>query len=321
MWTFNEKLDVIDDVSAQGLTEFYPKLFKNIFVEAFFHGNYELEVINDYNFKSVARLYSTLENSFVVAAPLDKEPYSRIFCVEIAKPLIYAIDVPNSDNVNCAIEFYLQTGRYEDNLERCKLFLLQQISHEPVFDFLRTKEQLGYVVFDGIRKQTGFIGYRIVIQSERDPAYLESRIEAYLSYLDELLSTYSQETFEKHRSSLILKLREKQKNLNQEAGRLWSHIQSGYFEFDQNEKDSETIAGLGLKDVQDFYEKHIKKGGLERRKFSVHLCKKGQEYELISGNKVITIDMLAKEKESWHLGPTPTPSKPISSFYLKKSKF
>lgn len=321
MWTSNEKLDVIDGVTAQGLADFYPKLFRNIFVESFFHGNFELEVRNCFNFKNVAKLYSTLENTFGLATPLEEVPYSRVFGVDIAKPTIYAIDVPNSDNVNCAIEFYLQTGSYEDNLERCKLFLLQQISHEPIFDFLRTKEQLGYIVFDGIRKQTGFVGYRIIIQSERDPAYLESRIEAYLAHLDNILSTYSQEKFEKHRSSLILKLKEKHKNLNQEAGRLWSHIQSGYFEFDQNEQDSETIAGLDLKAIQEFYDKHIKKDALERRKFSVHLRRKDQEYEPLSGNKIITIDMLAKEKENWKLGPSPSPCKPISSFQLKKSKF
>jgi insulysin len=248
-------------------------------------------------------------------------PYSRIFEVGKTNPLIYAIDIPNSDNVNCAIEFYLQTGAYEDKSERCKLFLLQQISHEPVFDILRTKEQLGYIVFDGIRKQTGFVGYRIVIQSEKDPMYLERRIEEYLAQLQTLLSTIGPEKFEKHRSSLIMKLREKHKNLNQEASRLWSHIQSGYFEFDQNQQDSETIAGLALTDIQEFYDNYIKKDASERKKFSVHLRKKDQLHEPLPGNKIVTIDILESEKKNWILGPPPKPARPIASFLLKRSNF
>jgi insulysin len=319
MWSYHDKLAVIDSTTTRGMEDFHQKLFMNIFVEAFIHGNYQVEVGFRFNFKNVARLSAKLETMFVHATALAEEPYSRIFEVERANPLIYAIDIPNSDNLNCAIEFYLQTGKYEDKLERCKLFLLQQISHEPVFDILRTKEQLGYIVFDGIRKQTGFVGYRVVIQSERDPMYLESRIEEYLDQLHKLLSTISHEKFEKHKSSLIMKLREKHKNLNQEAGRLWSHIQSGYFEFDQNEQDSETIAGLSLADIQEFYDTFIKKDASERKKFSVHLRKADSQYENKGGNKIVTIDILESVKLKWQLGPKPCPVKPIETFLLKRS--
>ena len=265
----------------------------------------------------MARLCSYIESKFSYSTALQHIPFNRIFEVERGSLLIYALDVPNPNNVNCAIEFYLQTGSCEDKIERGKLLLFQQISHEPAFDFLRTKEQLGYIVFDGIRKQTGIIGYRIVIQSERDPMYLETRIEGFLAHLDEILSNISQEQFEKHRSSLILKLTEKNKNLSQESGRIWSHIQSGNFEFDQHQQDSETISRLDLKEIQDFYKKYIKKGSMERKKLSVHLCKKGQDYTPFPENKIVTISTLPKEKKSWQLGPSPTPAKPINNFFFK----
>ena len=36
------------------------------------------------------------------------------------------------------------------------------------------------MVFSGLRKQTGVIGYRVIVQSEKDAAFVESRIEAFI---------------------------------------------------------------------------------------------------------------------------------------------
>ena len=266
-------------------------------------GIMKLRYINIINSKDVARLVATLEKGFSLSQPISDLPI-RTYSLENISPLIYAIEILDPGNVNCAIEFYLQTGVYSDKLQRCKLMLFQQICHEPVFDFLRTKEQLGYIVFDGIRKPTGFIGYRIIIQSEKDPIYLESRIEAFLEQMEEKLRLMTHQEFEKHQSSLTLKLIEKHKNLSQEAGRIWSHIQSGYYEFDQNIQDVSIIKRLNLTDIQTFYSTTVKKNATERKKFSVHIQRKNQAPNITDG-KVITIDTLAQEKKEWKLGPRP----------------
>jgi secreted Zn-dependent insulinase-like peptidase len=44
MWSYQEKLAVFNQVTREGMEDFYPKLFINIFVESFIHGNYEYEV-------------------------------------------------------------------------------------------------------------------------------------------------------------------------------------------------------------------------------------------------------------------------------------
>lgn len=64
---------------------------------------------------------------------------------------------------------------------RAYLTLLGNMIHEPAFDQLRTKEQLGYIVWGGLRCFIGSLGIRIIIQSERDTVYLENRIESFLS--------------------------------------------------------------------------------------------------------------------------------------------
>lgn len=60
------------------------------------------------------------------------------------------------------------------------LELFCQIISEPCFDILRTQEQLGYLVFSGIRRSSGAQGLRIIIQSDKKPQDIEERIESFI---------------------------------------------------------------------------------------------------------------------------------------------
>ncbi len=46
-------------------------------------------------------------------------------------------------------------------------------------------------------------GLRVIVQSERHPAYLEGRIEKFLASMEEHIQNMSEEDFEKHRAALI----------------------------------------------------------------------------------------------------------------------
>lgn len=59
--------------------------------------------------------------------------------------------------------------------------ILSQLLSEACYTQLRTKEQLGYIVLCGTRKANGVCGLRIIVQSERHPAYVETRIEHFLN--------------------------------------------------------------------------------------------------------------------------------------------
>jgi insulysin len=89
------------------------------------------------------------------------------------------------------------------------------------------------LVFSGVRKQTGSMGMRFIIQSERDTIYLENRIEDFLDKLQVLVEKMTEEEYKAQVQSLISKKLEKDKNLGQEGGKYWAHIHSGYYEFDQ----------------------------------------------------------------------------------------
>ena len=51
------------------------------------------------------------------------------------------------------------------------LELAMQILKEPCFNVLRTQEQLGYIVFSGVRRANGVQGLRFIVQSEKSRMY------------------------------------------------------------------------------------------------------------------------------------------------------
>jgi len=71
------------------------------------------------------------------------------------------------------------------------LQLLAQIIGEPCFFTLRTKEQLGYVVYNGVRKTNGAQGLRVIVQSDKHPQYVEKCIDLFVdSMLVSVIRTY-----------------------------------------------------------------------------------------------------------------------------------
>ena len=162
-----------------------------------------------------------------------------------------------------------------DHVARAKLLLFAQMTDEPAFDQLRSKEQLGYVVWSGARYAATTIGYRVIIQSERTAKYLESRIDAFLTDFGTQLENMSDKDFEGHKRSVINKRLEKLKNLSSEASRFWTHIGSEYFDFVQSETDAATVRTLTKSDLIEFYRQFIDPQSPTRGKLSVHMNAQG----------------------------------------------
>jgi Secreted/periplasmic Zn-dependent peptidases, insulinase-like len=59
-----------------------------------------------------------------------------------------------------------------------RLSLLSEIHVISLF-----QEQLGYIVVSGIRKSSGVQGLRIIVQSDKHPLFVDSRIEAFLAQM------------------------------------------------------------------------------------------------------------------------------------------
>lgn len=157
------------------------------------------------------------------------------FAIEIdlrtASNFVHNITLTNPKEVNGAVLYYLAIGDQADDHLRTRLLLVDHLLKAPTFSVLRTKEQLGYVVQSTYWVRSSALGFIIRVQSERHPAYVEKRIEAFLeSYRAEIASMNIQE-FNKQRKGLVDKQRQRLENLGEESSRFWYHIESGYHDF------------------------------------------------------------------------------------------
>jgi secreted Zn-dependent insulinase-like peptidase len=156
--------------------------------------------------------------------------------------------------------------------------LFTQIFQEPFFDILRTQEQLGYIVRQSTRALGPSIGVRFVIQSERNPVYLEERIESFLSGVAKLLDEMTVEEFKAHIAALISRLVAKKRRLADETDVYWGQILLQQYEFEKVYTDAEYLREhVTLEDMKTFVRMFILRGAPMRRKFTIHLWSEGSE--------------------------------------------
>ncbi|KFY13297.1 hypothetical protein V491_06446 [Pseudogymnoascus sp. VKM F-3775] len=255
-------------LEAEDIKLYFPQLLRQVHIETLVHGNLYKE--------DALRLTNMVETTLKARAlPQAQWPVFRSLVFPPGANFVYNKTLKDPANVNHCIEYLLYVGDKADRALRAKCLMLDQITHEPAFDQLRTKEQLGYVVFSGARTTSTTIGYRFIVQSERTPAYLENRIDSFLANYLTTLKNMSDSEFEGHQRSLITKRMEKLKNLDQESSRLWTHVASDYFDFDLSYEDAAHVKALTKKEMVEFYGHYILPSSPSRAKLAVHLHAQG----------------------------------------------
>ncbi|KAJ9084780.1 metalloprotease [Entomophthora muscae] len=137
------------------------------------------------------------------------------------------------EKVNSAIVFYLETYAYHDLIARVSTRLLAQMLLRFAKNQLRTQKQLGYSVEAEKIEMKSRGGLIIIIQSERHPVYLESRIEAMLESFYQLVKAMSREEFRQYKNTIKSSVLEKQRNLQERTDFYWKTISSGFYDFSQ----------------------------------------------------------------------------------------
>ncbi|KAK9447853.1 Metalloenzyme, LuxS/M16 peptidase-like protein [Limtongia smithiae] len=249
-WLTEEKLAELEAVTPEEVQEFSKQFMKHFNAEMLVHGNLSKE--------EALNLAKLLDETLVhKPLPASLEHGMRSYILPDDSKFAYKRSNKDPKNVNSCIEYYCQVGDVADRRVRCMLAILGQIGHEPAFNQLRTKEQLGYVVFSGVRTTRTLTGYRVLIQSEKTTEYLVSRIDAFLSKLGGILRDMPDETYSGHVKSLVDKKKEKLKNLTEETFRYWSHIQTGYYDFFRIDEEVQLLPTIKKEEVLELFETYV----------------------------------------------------------------
>ncbi|KAG0165438.1 Insulinase (Peptidase M16) [Apophysomyces sp. BC1034] len=264
MWTYDDLAPELEDIRLQDVASFYPSILSHLHIEGLVHGNLKQE--------HAIKMLRTVED---ILSPRPLIPSqlvgNRSISLPEGKSFVYQLPVRDRDDVNSAIEYYCQVCDIADISLRAHLSLVAQIAQEPCFNQLRTKEQLGYVVFSCTRRHFGTLGLSFIVQSERDTVYLENRIEEFLDTLYQVITNLSDEEYNAHVSSLIAEKQEKFKNMSQEGLKYWDDIYSGYYEFDGVGKDVKELQQIKKASLLDFFNTFIHPSSARFRKLSIHI--------------------------------------------------
>jgi len=137
-YSAEEKLTMLEGIDMEQVQTFFPELFQQFFIESFVFGNMEKEDVKEM-VKIVQDLFKpkVLEKSRMVK--------SRNVRLPKGKKYVYQNHVFDKDELNGAILYQLQCGDNKDRFVMTRLKIISQILKEPIFDHLRTKEQLGEI--------------------------------------------------------------------------------------------------------------------------------------------------------------------------------
>ncbi|KAK4230885.1 UCH-domain-containing protein [Podospora fimiseda] len=270
-WLTADGGSVTEEISAELLAltvetirSFKQEMLAQMHMEVFVHGNF---------YKEDALKLTDLASSVLKPRVFPPQQWKirRGLIFPPGSNYIWRKTLKDPANVNHCIQYYLYTGEKADRVLKARRQLLVQIMTEPCFNQLRTKEQLGYVVFCGPWSSVTTTGIYFTIQSEKTAPYLETRIETFLDSVPEILKEMNNDDFEKHKRSLIDKILEKPKQLEQETSKHWAHIESEYYCFDQAERDVAHLKPISKEELIEFFDHFVKPSSPSRAKLAIYL--------------------------------------------------
>ncbi|KAJ2077106.1 metalloprotease, partial [Coemansia sp. RSA 988] len=156
----------------------------------------------------------------------------------------------NKENTQSAVIANIQLGRANDICEWLSSAVFHYIFNTSFFDQLRTKEQLGYVVYSSMNSfANGNIQLILAVQSEYNPIYLSLRITEFLRTYRQSLIDLDEENLANIIKSESMSLQEQLKTITGEASRMWSAIDGGEYDFELISKQVECLETIGKQDI------------------------------------------------------------------------
>lgn len=250
VYPIDERLKALEELTVEDLKSFGKAVLKQLNVEVLAVGNLSRHDVLEISENAL---------SILKPRPLPESQTVGLRTMLIPRGQTYQFNhvVQNQDNVNSCVKVFFQVCKMTDKKTRVLLELFSSIAREPAFNVLRTREQLGYVVFSGVNSQRTTCGFQITVQSERSTAVLQQRIDKFLVEFKSNLESFFEADVKKYVDSLIHKKEEKYQNMVQESNAFHAHISSGFYNFLVTESDVEILKTLRKSDVVDFFNTYI----------------------------------------------------------------
>lgn len=151
---------------------------------------------------------------------------------------------------------YYEIGKKNIRLD-CLLDLLHRVIADPLYDYLRTKEQLGYAVGCTKINTHGILGMIFVLLSQENKHsadVVNVRIEKFVTEdLKKIIEELSDEQFQTIKESTIKMNYVDDVSLESEVNRNWSQILTEEYIFNYRSMKAKTLTTITKTDLLEFY--------------------------------------------------------------------
>ena len=246
LWTEKARLAAAKDLRLEDLKGFSARFAKALEPVMLVNGNLTRA--------SALNLTNLVDAMAMKDARLVQVARSRLYSLPADSPLQYRWQVDHPDTGY--VHYYQgQNSRYA---LRAQFLVLGQILSAPFYDSLRTRQQLGYVVFATPYPLLDVPGLSLVIESPKARgAELNRDVKRFLKDYGPRIDTMTARAFEQQKAAVISQLEEKPKQLGDVSQRYWLEIDRANFRFDSRERLIRAIKETRREDIVQLYNNEI----------------------------------------------------------------
>lgn len=247
-YTSLEKYKIVENITLEKLREFSLLFLDSLYIQGLICGNIVEEDSVTIGQKLVDVLkFTPIPKQYVLKKQVKQLPKGESCC------RVKSLN-PNDTNTHVAHYFQKGLGNLKDSVY---IQLLMCIIEEPLFNTLRTKEQLGYHVYPLLRDTHSVLGMSITVQTRTNkatPGHVDRRIAAFVAHVTtELLRKMPAKRFQQVKDELIQGKRCEDSHLREEITRIWDEIETAQYIFDRREKEIELIEKVKLGELRKFW--------------------------------------------------------------------
>ncbi|XP_026179291.1 nardilysin b [Mastacembelus armatus] len=268
-WSVIQKYQaVMKGLSVDDLMTFVAGLKAELYAEGLVQGNFSSTESKDFLQYFVEKLqFQPLSAEVPVLFRVVELPLKHHLC---------KVKSLNKGDANSEVTVYYQSG-LKNLREHALMELMVMHMEEPCFDFLRTKETLGYQVYPTCRNTSGVLGFSVTVETQAtkfSTDFVEAKIEEFLVSFGERLSGLSEDAFRTQVTALI-KLKEcEDAHLGEEVDRNWFEVVTQQYVFDRLNKEIEALKRFSREELVCWFLQHRDSSN---RKLSVHVVGFGVE--------------------------------------------
>ena len=263
--SLQEKVAVLKEVTSEDVIRYGKKFFQNVFTEGLLVGN----ITESMATKLGDSLKQLLVNAAATTAGASENTsgeevtrgnnnnnnalvFSRVVNLPPGTNHSIHVNAVNKDEVNSAITHYYQIGP-SNSASRAIALLCEQFMSEKIFDQLRTKESLGYVVSAYFESSNEILGFNVLVESAfHAPKFVSERIKCFLDAFPSVIENLTDEEFNKQRVSLMEELLAEDANLREQSGRYFAHLKNRKYQFHRARDVAGHVSTITKADIARF---------------------------------------------------------------------